>query len=141
LLSGSYAVKTTMGGALVSFGTPNDLGSVSASATKLFQLQINDVNNNPMPAGTKVELGSVLNANAAAVLPAAVPNIAPHGTSGDDNTGNTVGGPQGSIHTFGVSSTTPTECKGPVQASFSVVITTPGGMVTSIPFKLIFACP
>jgi hypothetical protein len=140
-MSGSYAVNTTMNGSLVSFGTPNDLGSVSASATKLFQLQINDVNNNPMPVGTKVELVSVLNANGAAVSPATVPNIAPHGTGGDDNTGNTVTGPQGSIHTFGVASTTPTECKGPVQASFSVMVTTPGGGVTNIPFKLLFTCP
>jgi hypothetical protein len=139
--SGSAAVNTTMNGAPVSFGAPNDLGSISASATKVFQLQLNDVNNNPMPAGTKVELGSVLNATAAAVSPATVANIAPHGSSGDDNTGTTVSGAQGSIHTFSISSTTPTDCKGPAQASFNVAITTPGGTVTAIPFKLLFTCP
>ncbi|MFC5549786.1 Ig-like domain-containing protein [Massilia aerilata] len=140
-MSGSGAVNTTMNGSLVSFGAPNDLGAVKSSETKVFQLQINDVNNNPMPAGTRVELTSVLNANAAAVSPATVPNIAPHGTSGDDKTGNTVSGAQGSIHTFSISSTTPTECKSSAQASFNVAITTPGGTVTAIPFKLLFTCP
>jgi hypothetical protein len=139
--SGSGAVNTTMNGVPVSFSTPNDLGQIGSSATKVFQLQINDLNNNPMPAGTKVELASVLNANAAAVVPATVPNIAPHGVNGDDNTGNTVGGAQGSIHTFSISSTSPTDCKGPAQASFNVAITTPGGTVTNIPFKLLFTCP
>jgi Bacterial Ig-like domain (group 1) len=139
--SGSTAVNTTMSGTQVSFTTPNDLGSVSSSATKVFQLQLNDVNLNPMPAGTKVELTSVLNATAAAVVPATVPNIAPHGVNGDDNTGNTVSGVQGSIHTFSISSTAPTDCKGPAQASFNVAITTPGGTVTNIPFKLLFTCP
>jgi len=140
-LSGSSAVNTTMNGVPVSFSTPNDLGQIGSSATKVFQLQINDINNNPMPAGTKVELASVLNANGAAVVPATVPNIAPHGTSGDDSTGNTVSGAQGSIHTFSISSTSPTDCKGPAQASFNVAITTPGGTVTNIPFKLLFTCP
>jgi hypothetical protein len=139
--SGSGAVNTTMNGAPVSFGAPNDLGSISSSGTKVFQLQINDINNNPMPRGTKVELASVLNANAAPVTPSTVPNIAPHGINGDDNTGNTVSGAQGSIHTFSISSTTPTDCKSSAQASFNVAITTPGGTVTSIPFKLLFTCP
>jgi hypothetical protein len=140
-LSGSQAVNTFMNGALVSFGSANDLGQVSSSATKVFQLQLNDINLNPMPQGTKVELTSVLNAVAAAVSPATVSNIAPHSTGGDDSTGNTAGGAQGSIHTFSISSTTPTDCKGQAQASFNVAITTPGGTVTNIPFKLLFTCP
>lgn len=142
--SGSGAVNTTMNGAPVSFSAtaPNDLGTIAASATKVFQLQLNDVNNNPMPAGTKVELTSVLNANAAAVVPATVPNVAPHSASAvDDPTGNTVSGPQGSIHTFSISSTSPTNCTGPAQASFNVTVTTPGGTATIIPFKLSFSCP
>lgn len=140
-LSGSRADHTYLNGAQVSFGTPNDLGSISSSETKVFQLQLNDINDNPMPVNTKVELTSVLNAVAAAVSPATVPNIAPHGVKGDDNTGNTVSGAQGSSHTFSISSTAPTGCKGPAQASFNVAITTPGGTVTNIPFKLLFTCP
>jgi hypothetical protein len=99
------------------------------------------VNYNPMPAGTKVEITSMLNGNAAAVVPATVPNIAPHSGNVDDPTGNTVSGNQGSIHTFSVSSTTSTGCTGPSQASFNVTVTTPLGGVTNIPFKLSFTCP
>lgn len=139
-LSGGEALRTTMNGVRVSFNAPNDLGSVSANATRMFQLHINDINDNPMPVGTKVELTSVFNANAATVAPVTVPNIAPHGPNGDD-TGNTIAGPQGSMHTFGISSTTPTECKGPVEATFNVTITTPAGKVTTIPFRLLFTCP
>jgi hypothetical protein len=138
-LSGSHAVNTTMNGALVSFGAPNDFGSVSVNDGKVFQLQINDVNNNPMPKGTTVEVVSQVNALAVQVLPATVPNIAPHGTGGDDKAGNTVSGPQGSIHTFGVHPILP-GCAGALPASFYVKITTPGGTVTSIPFKLSFTC-
>jgi hypothetical protein len=139
--SGSGATNVTLNGTQVSYTVPNDLGAVKSSETKVFQLQISDVNNNPMPAGTKVELASVLNATAAGVSPATVANIAPHGVNGDDNTGNAVSGVQGSIHTFSISSTTPTDCKAQAQASFNVAITTPGGTVTSIPFKLLFTCP
>jgi hypothetical protein len=139
--SGSAAVNTTMNGSPVSFTTPNDLGSVGAADTKVFQLQLNDVNNNPMPVGTKVELTSVLNAGGSAVSPATVPNIAPHSGSADDKTGLTVSGAQGSLHTFSISGPAPTDCKGPANASFNVAITTPGGTVTAIPFKLLFTCP
>jgi hypothetical protein len=107
----------------------------------VFQLQLNDVNNNPMPVGTKVELTSVLNAGGSAVSPATVPNIAPHSGQSTTMTGNNGRGAQGSIHTFSISSPGPTDCKGPAQASFNVAITTPGGTVTAIPFKLLFTCP
>jgi hypothetical protein len=139
--SGSDARNTTMNGSPVSFGSANDLGAVKSSETKVFQLQLNDVNNNPMPAGTKVELSSVLNAGGSSVSPATVPNIAPHAGSVDDKSGVSVSGAQGSIHTFSISSPNPTDCKGPAQASFNVAITTPGGTVTAIPFKLLFTCP
>lgn len=142
--SGSTAVNTFMGGAKVSFDAtnPNDLGTISSSATKVFQLQLNDVNLNPMPAGSRVEITSMLNGNASAVVPATVPNIAPHSTGNvDDPTGNAISGNQGSTHTFSVSSTAPTECKNATQASFNVTVTTPLGSVTNIPFKLSFTCP
>jgi len=137
-MSGSHAVHTTMNGILVSFDAPNDLGSVSVNTGKVFQLQINDINDNPMPQGTKVEMVNAVNVRVVDVLPAKVPNIAPHGT-GDDQTGNTVSGPQGSIHTFGVYPTVPA-CSAGAPASFYVKITTPGDFVTSIPFKLLFSC-
>jgi hypothetical protein len=147
--SGSQALKTTINGTPVSFDalTPNDLGSLSSSATKVFQLQVNDVNNNPMPQGTTVQITSVLNANAAAVVPATVPNVAPHTSSADDTTGNSVDNtmPEGSIHTFGIrstfDSTNPQASCTPGQGSFNVTITTPNGTVTNIPFKISFTCP
>jgi len=119
-----------------------DLGSISGSAAKVFALQLNDVNQNPMPAGSKVEIAGMLNGNAAAPTPGTVPNIAPHSTGNvDDPTGAAVGSnPQGSTHVFSIASTDPVNCK-PAVASFSVVVTTPAGSVTSIPFKLSFTCP
>ncbi|MDN4055756.1 Ig-like domain-containing protein [Massilia sp. YIM B02763] len=142
--SGSTAVNTFMSGTKVSFDAtnPNDLGTIASSATKVFQLELNDVNLNPMPAGSRVEITSMLNGNASAVVPATVPNIAPHGTTNvDDPTGNSISGNQGSTHTFSISSTQPTECKNATQASFNVTVTTPLGSVTNIPFKLSFTCP
>jgi hypothetical protein len=121
---------------------PVDLGAISGSATKTFTLQLNDVNKNPMPAGSTVAITGMLNANAAPVVPGTVPNTAPHSTGNvDDPTGTTVGsGPQGSTHTIGISSTNPAQCT-PAQASFSVTVTTPSGLATNIPFKLSFTCP
>jgi len=139
-LSGSQAVHTTRNGALVSFDTPNDLGSLSANASTAFQLQLNDLHDNPMPQGTKVALASLVNVGAGDILPATVPNIAPHSSAGDDKSGNVVQDPQGSIHTLSVSNAAPLGCVGSVQASFYVAITTPGGTSTYIPFKLQVAC-
>ena len=142
--SGSQAVNTFLNGARVSFdaASPNDLGAISSSETKVFSLQINDLNLNPMPAATRVEITSMLNGVAAAVIPATVPNIAPHSSAGvDDPSGVSASGNQGSLHTFSISSTAPSECKNAAQASFNVTITTPLGSVTNIPFKLSFTCP
>lgn len=119
-----------------------DLGSISGSAIKVFALQLNDVNNNPMPSGSKVEITSMLNGTAAPVMPGTVPNVAPHSSGNvDDPTGMTVGaGPQGSTHVFSISSTNPAQCT-PGQASFNVSVTSPSGLTTIIPFKLSFTCP
>jgi hypothetical protein len=119
-----------------------DLGSISGSTTKMFTLQLNDVNDNPMPSGSKVEITSMLNGTAAPVMPGTVPNVAPHSTGNvDDPTGVTVGsGPQGSTHVFSISSSNPTQCS-PAQASFNVSVTSPSGLTTIIPFKLSFTCP
>ena len=100
-------------------------------------------NNNPMPAGSTVAITAMLNGTAAPVVPATVPNVAPHTNSAvDDPTGLTVGSiPQGYTHLFSVGSTSPTNCTGPSTATFNVTVTTPAGSVTSIPFKLSFTCP
>jgi len=140
---GSEAVKATLNGALVSYDVnqPNDLGAVKFGDTRTFSLQLNDVNNNPMPAGTTVAVTSMLNGSAAPVVPAAVPSIAPHSSTGiDDQTGTTISGAQGSFHTFTISGTAADPCV-PKTSTFNVTTTTPSGSTTNIPFKLSFTCP
>jgi len=137
---GSDASNVTLNGVKVSYdaNNPNDLGSVKFGDVKSFQLQLNDVNNNPMPAGTTVEVTSLLGGSGS-VTPGTVPSIAPHSTSGDDKTGNVVSGAQGSLHTFSVSATAPQPCTSKT-STFNVTTTTPTGSVTNIPFKLTFTC-
>jgi protocatechuate 3,4-dioxygenase beta subunit len=138
--SGSDASNVTLGGVKVSYDpfSPNDLGSVKFGDVKLFQLQINDVNNNPMPAGSSVAITSMLNGTGS-VIPATVPSIAPHSTSGDDKSGVAVSGAQGSLHMISVTAAAPDPCSSKT-ATFNVTTTTPSGSVTSIPFKLTFTC-
>lgn len=139
---GSGAAKVFLDDA----GTPlvggvTDLGTVKAVDSKVFVLQLNDENLNPMPFGTRVEVTNLVNASAAAVVPATVPNIFPHSLGGDDITGIKVSGAQGSRHTFSISNAAGKDCTAPVTATFNVTVTSPGEVVTTIPFKLAFSCP
>jgi len=121
-----------------------DLGSFNTSQSgPVIALQINDINLNPMPAGTTVTVSNLLNVALAggAVQPPTVPNIFPHSTTGDDPTGNTISGNQGSTHIISLGSTQPTPCTKALAATFNVVITSPLGLSTSYPFKLNFTCP
>ena len=89
---GPYNVYMDGGSTPLDLTKTVDLGSISGSATKMFTLQLNDVNNNPMPSGSKVEITSMLNGNAAPVMPGTVPSVAPHSTGNvDDPTGTPVG--------------------------------------------------
>jgi hypothetical protein len=119
---------------------PTDLGSVSSGASRVFRLQVNDANLNPLPAGTTVQVASPVNAAVAVPVPAVVPNIFPHRVGADDVTGNTVSGAQGSFHTFTVSDTLAKPCVAAI-ATFNVVVTSPTNVSTSFPFKLAFTCP
>jgi len=137
---GSSATKVYMDGVLLGTGV-TDLGTVRAVDSKVFVLQLNDVNLNPMPFGTSVQVANAVNAAAAPVVPATVPNIYPHSDSADDITGASVSGRQGSSHTFSISNPNAASCSAPVTATFNVTVTTPGNVVTTIPFKLTFSCP
>jgi hypothetical protein len=141
--SGKDASNVTWNGAKVSYdvNNPNDLGSIKFDDTKTFQLQLNDDNNNPMPAGTSVAVTGMLNGSAGPVSPPTVPNIAPHSISGDDKTGNSISttAAQGSLHTITVTAAKPDPCTTKT-ATFYVTTTTPTGSVTNIPFKLTFTC-
>jgi hypothetical protein len=124
-----------MGGARLSLTVPNDLGVVKSDGARVFSLQINDAGDNPMPAGSTVAAVSVVNAVVAAPLPSTVPSISP----GPGITASA--GAQGSSHTFTVTSTQANGCTKPLDASFNVAVTTPGGNASYIPFKLTFSCP
>jgi protocatechuate 3,4-dioxygenase beta subunit len=141
--SGSRVANIYVDGQAASVDAVKDLGSISSNSTMVFQLQLNDVNMNPMPAGSTVAVTSVLNSASASVVPATVANIAPHNASAvDDSTGNTISGPQGSTHTVSVSSGSAGAATCTAKSTaFNVTVTTPGGSVTNIPFKLSFTCP
>lgn len=117
--------------------SPIDLGTISATAARVFSLQINDKNDNPMPVGTTVSVVNMLNGIANSPVPATVPSIPPTWSGG------TFAARQGSSHAFSISSATGKNCTGPVTATFSVAITTaaPSSVTTMIPFKLAFTCP
>lgn len=139
---GSSAAKVFLDGATTPLGNGvTDLGTVKALDSKVFVLQLNDVNLNPLPFGTRVEVSNLVNVSAAAVVPATVPNIFPHTLGGDDITGVNVSGAQGSRHTFSISNPAGKDCTAPVTATFNVTVTSPGEVVTTIPFKLAFSCP
>ena len=139
---GSGAAKVFLDNGTTPLGTEvTDLGTVRAVDSKVFVLQLNDVNLNPLPFGTQVQVANAVNAAAAAVVPATVPNIFPHSASADDITGTNVSGAQGSRHTFSISNPNAASCTAPVTATFNVTVTSPGTVVTTIPFKLTFSCP
>jgi hypothetical protein len=118
---------------------PTDLGGVPSGSSRVFRLQLNDLNLNPLPEGTKVEIAATVNVSVSA-LPAVVQNIFPHRQGADDITGNTVSGAQGSFHTITASNPLNTPCV-PTVATFSVAVTSPANVSTSFPFKLAFTCP
>jgi hypothetical protein len=118
------------------------IGPVPSADPLVFTLQLNDLNLNPLPAGSTVQVSALANANVVGVVPATVPNILPHNVAGvDDHTGNTVSGPQGSIHRFTISSTAPKPCITGSVGTFDVTVTSPKGSTTSIPFRVNFSCP
>ena len=141
--SGGTASKVFLNGVtpLTGAGTITDLGTVASIDAKVFQLLISDINENPMPAGTKIAIANINNGNALGVAPAEVQNIFPHSPSGDDPTGNVISGNQGSYHTITVGSTQPKPCAGPEVSNFNVNITTPKLVTTTYPFKVTFSCP
>ena len=139
--SGSSAQNVFMNGAATRLdGTVVDLGQVGKTESKVFTLQINDVNFNPMPAGTKVEVTNVTAASSGGVSPPTVPNIFPHGTVSDEVSGGNIVGNQGSYHTVTLASTLAKDCTEDNLASFNVAITSPRLLTTVYPFKLRFKC-
>jgi hypothetical protein len=144
--SGSTAANVYLVGTGTRLSGLTDLGTVGATDSAVFQLLISDVNQNPMPVGTTVNIVNVTNGTAVGVAPQTVQNIFPHGPLGDDMTGNTVSGNQGSYHTITIASAQPKPCVTPLVSNFGVNITTLGqgsvaGTTTTYPFKVTFSCP
>jgi len=118
-----------------------DLGTQGSAAPKVFELQFNDLNLNPLPFGTTVSVTNMVGGTAAAVVPATVPNIFPRTADGKELTEANVETALGSRHTFSVSNPAGKDCTAPLTSTFDVTVTTPGNDVTTIPFKLTFSCP
>lgn len=113
-------------------GAVNDLGTVNWNVPLVFALQINDVNKNPMPSGTLIEVANIVRASSGGVSPATVQKIFPDNlalptTSLGTNHLVTISSPAGQPCTPGI-------------ATFNINITTPHLLTTSYPFKLTFTC-
>lgn len=133
-ISGSRPATTILNGnrTLTTGNDINDLGDVSWNVPKVFTLQINDINNNPMPSGTTVEVANIVRAASGGVSPSTVQKTFP----------STASAPplyQGTSHLVTISSPSGVPCT-PGVATFNVNITTPHLLTTSYPFKLTFTC-
>lgn len=143
--SGPHAVHNFLNGSTTKLGAETvALGPVPSDDPLVFTLQLNDLNFNPLPVGSTVQVTGIANATVVGVVPATVPKILPHNAQGDIPTGNMITDstpPQGSTHRFTISSAAPKPCVAGSVASFDVTVTTPKGGVTSIPFRVTFSCP
>jgi hypothetical protein len=145
-LSGNYAAKVYLvstGTALTS-GSTYSVGSGSGSCdTKYFQIQVDDLNDNPMPAGTTIAVANLNHASAGSVLPSTVPSVAPHTSAGVFTvTPSQMAARQGSIHTIPIILPAATSTAGDAcieggtadaaAATFDISITAPHGENTTI---------
>ncbi|MBI3231065.1 MAG: Ig-like domain-containing protein, partial [Burkholderiales bacterium] len=138
--SGSYATNVYDAAGITAYNTSgNTLVNTSCNVYSL-QIEVNDLNFNPMPFGSKI---GVTNASSdltiGSILPATVPNILPHKADGSRTlVASEMAAHQGSIHTIPI--TLPVGCDstgGKVKTgTFSVTITSPDGAVSSYPFSL-----
>ncbi len=97
--------------------------SMGGACSATLPLYLFDINRNPMPAGTTLAITNLsTNLSTATVLPSAVP---------DSNA------PGGTLHAITISAPT-TYCGPPMtgNGSFVLVVTTPKGVVTSIPLSV-----
>jgi hypothetical protein len=129
---------------------PASVGTFEAGKSSTIWLQLDDVNRNPMPAGTKVAVTSLQGVAVGAVQPATVPNVFLNSGITQDRNGAS-GYSQGSWHQITITPDTPANCTGTQEASFNLMVTTPGvsttagssagPTITNKPFKLSVTCP
>jgi hypothetical protein len=132
--SGSSAANISRlgNGVATPVGSAGIVLSVDDCGAAQVRIRISDINRNPLPEGTTIE-GIEASGLAAAILPAAVPSVAPGYLNG------VVSGDQGSVHVIAV---TPDAAKcqaGSAQRASGTVmvnITTPRGRVTAFPLTI-----
>jgi hypothetical protein len=128
---------------------PVSVGTFAAGKAQTIWLQLDDVNYNPMPAGTTVAVSSPQGVTAGTIQPATVPNVFLNSDITLDRNG--AGGyAQGSWHQITLTPTMPANCTGTQEATFNLTVTTPGvsgatgsvaPTITNKPFKLSVTCP
>ena len=113
--------------------------SNASCGTYSLTLEVNDINANPMPLGTKI---SVVNPSAditiGTIIPSTVGSIYPHEANGNTTLlVNLMAARQGSVHTVPI--ILPVTCTAGINnasATFSVEIESPNGSKVSYPFNL-----
>jgi hypothetical protein len=133
----------------VDLTTELKLAKVAVGVPVTFSIQLNDVNLNPMPAGSTVTVINPVNATASTPMPATVSNAALNSIFTMDPSG-ALGYSQGTWHQLTITPTGTGSCaNGTADISFYVSVTTPGttasaatgATTTTIPFKMSVSCP
>ncbi len=140
-LTGKIAVFLSGSAAANVFATPSGPLSTASCGNFSLMLEINDINFNPMPAGTTIAAINTDKVAVGTIIPAVVPSIAPHSalanvTIDPLNMART----QGSIHFIPIKPDPATCNPGGVPdkgvGSFGIVITSPLGLGTVYNFIL-----
>jgi hypothetical protein len=132
-ISSSFA-DNVYAGATKLTQTPFDLGTITCDVSKTVSVQVNDVNNNPMPVGTTISITDAAKVTGA-VFPGSVSNVGTALTAATDLTGRygtphdiLVKGPASAAGVCGP------DVKGP--GFFYLTITSPAGGVRRYPFSI-----
>jgi hypothetical protein len=150
-LSGQIGVFLSGSSAVNVYSLPTN-SQMSSTATNAFstsgcgnasiRLELNDINFNPLPVGSTITAQNADFVTVGTILPAAVPNIGPHDSSGNGTlTVANLAARQGSVHTIPVKPD-PTTCDATgtntAVGTFDIVITTPLGVGVQYSFSLTY---
>ncbi|CAN5250320.1 hypothetical protein BH11PSE11_BH11PSE11_33880 [soil metagenome] len=127
-LSGSTASNVFVGNLRLA-GSPYTITKTDCTPVG-FRIEVNDVNFNPMPIGTKIEAVNNNNLSITGITPDKVPNVQPHPVTGGGTFLNAgVDSREGSTHNIALTTTGCTTAGATVtgQGSFDIMITSPLG--------------
>ncbi|MES2933546.1 MAG: Ig-like domain-containing protein [Pseudomonadota bacterium] len=159
-LSGSFVRFANIGGSFKALGLSgvNVLGGqMNKTGSTSFNIQLNDLNHNPMPQGTTVALTNLHSVKALGVIPSTVQNVSPYITFDSVDKHRLVIGDQGSWHNVAIEADGKCEGKkgsefspprtpadalffAPEEGTFSVVVTTPFGNQSVLNFMIVIDC-